>query len=89
MERKFPKRLPHVGLRVFESGDRILVDMKKRRTYKINEIAFKIWCLCDGSHSLLDIVDAIVNEFDVGRNTAKNDCDEFLNKLVSWELIET
>ncbi|OPY48536.1 MAG: Coenzyme PQQ synthesis protein D [Methanosaeta sp. PtaU1.Bin112] len=47
----------------------------------------EIWHLCDGEHSVNDIVDIVVNKYHVNREKALSEIAAFLNKLVERELM--
>lgn len=49
--------------------------------FTLNEMAGRIWELIDGNRCLGDILDAIVEEFDVGPATAEADLLEFIEQL--------
>jgi hypothetical protein len=47
----------------------------------------EIWHLCDGEHSVNDIVDIVVNKYHINREKAFLEIAAFLNKLVERELM--
>jgi hypothetical protein len=55
--------------------------------YTLSPVAARIWALLDGSHSVSAIVDAIVDEYDVSRETAEADVNELLGDLAEISLI--
>lgn len=83
-----PQRKASAMLRVFRRGEKVLFDLKSRKTCKLNDVAAKIWVLCDGSHSLNDIVGIIAKEYDADRKTIENDLKAFIEKLLSLDLVE-
>jgi hypothetical protein len=83
-----PKRKSHVVLNVFRSGDKVLLDLKNRQTYKLNDVSMKIWSLFDGVHTVEDIANLIFSEFDVNFETAQRDLKEFIDKLLLLGIIE-
>lgn len=64
----------------------ILVPIKKRADevdsiYTMNEVGSRIWELVDGEKSLSEIIDIILNEFEVSPEVAEKDIIEFINQL--------
>lgn len=88
MEKLAPKRKSDVILKIFKSGEKILVDLKSRQTYKLNDVAVKMWSLFDGTHSIEDITNLIANEFDADTETINNDLKSFIDKLLQLGIIE-
>lgn len=64
----------------------ILVPIKKRADevdsiYTMNEVGSRIWELIDGEKNLSEIIDIILNEFEVSPEVAEKDIIEFINQL--------
>lgn len=64
----------------------ILVPIKKRADevdsiYTMNEVGSRIWELIDGEKNLSEIIDIILNEFEVSPEVAEKDIIEFINEL--------
>ncbi len=55
--------------------------------YTLSPVAARIWALLDGSRSLESLVDTIVEEYDVSRETAEADARELLSDLAEISLI--
>lgn len=55
--------------------------------YTLNETAARIWSLLDGEHTLADVRDVIVAEFEVEPSEAQADLLELIEQLVSAEAI--
>lgn len=47
----------------------------------LNPVGSKIYSMLDGSHTEREIVDAVVNEFDIAPDEAERDLREFLKEL--------
>jgi len=54
--------------------------------YTLNEVGGAIWKMADGSNSLSDIVQAVIDDYTVDKNTAEKDIWELANKLVDEKL---
>jgi len=68
------------------AGEIILVPIQQpagsvASIYTLNELSRFIWELVDGERRVSDIRDAIVDEFEVGREEAQTDLLEFLRQL--------
>ena len=54
----------------------------------VNEVGALIWKGVEAGKTKDEIVDKILSEYDVQRDTASADCDEFLQQLISKNIIE-
>lgn len=65
-----------------EEGDEaFLFDPDTGAIKTLNETGVFIWKLCDGSNGKKDIVDKIVDSYDVKKESAEKDVEELLIKL--------
>ncbi len=55
--------------------------------YVLNEVAGRIWELLDGQRNLKDILDILLNEFDVDEVKIQLDIVEFIKRLRDFKLI--
>lgn len=74
------------------AGETILVPIRgqladMQQIFALNPVAEYIWQSLDGKKSLGDICDGIVGNFEVDRNQAENDLQEFLDELLEAGLI--
>ena len=70
----------------------ILVPMRKdvadmETLYTLNEVGARVYELIDGKRSLREIVNSIVNEFEVTEQQAESDVREFIAQLLKVESI--
>ena len=54
----------------------------------VNEVGALIWKCVEAGKTKDEIVDKILSEYDVQRDIAANDCNEFLEQLISKNIIE-
>ncbi len=54
----------------------------------VNEVGALIWRGVEAGKSKDEIVDKILSEYDVQRDIASVDCDEFLQQLIDKNIIE-
>ncbi len=74
------------------AGEVILVPIRNNvgdleSIYTLNETGARIWALLDSEHTLADVRDAIVAEFDVETEEAEADLLEIVEQLVAAEAI--
>ena len=61
-------------------GKALIVVVDEKRLHTLNEVATRIWELCDG-RSVGEIADAITTEFEVDRESALRDALYFVGQL--------
>jgi hypothetical protein len=66
-----PRRRDDLSSREVE-GERILLDDTTKQVHQLNLTASFIWQRCDGGHTVAQIVDALVQAFDVDGATARD-----------------
>ena len=54
----------------------------------VNEVGALIWKCVEAGKTKDEIVEKILSEYDVQREIATNDCEEFLEQLISKNIIE-
>ena len=59
----------------------LLYDTAGDQIHVLNGTAREICLRCDGSHSVEDLVQAVVSGFEVEESTARNDVEETLDRL--------
>lgn len=81
------KRSENVASRVLD-GEAVLVTPSDGGVKVLNGCGSRIWELIDGTRSIEQIVEVIVSEYDVKRETAAEDIDSFIEELKKRTLIE-
>lgn len=84
-----PRQTPDVIWRVLD-GNAVLVSPKGGEVTTLNQVGTTIWSLIDGQNNGIIIADNLVQQYDVGINQARQDVENFLNKLnnrglIAWE----
>ena len=74
------------------AGDTILVPVNEtvydsNGLFVLNELASFIWDMLPNVNSEEEIVDAILNEYEVEKEEAEKDIKEFMEKLQKMEII--
>ncbi|RMG04147.1 MAG: PqqD family protein [Nitrospirae bacterium] len=75
------------------AGETILVPVhgdvaKMKKIYILNNLGEFIWERIDGRKSVDEILDEIVENFEVTRDEARKDLNEFINSLKERNLVE-
>jgi pyrroloquinoline quinone biosynthesis protein D len=81
--------LRHPGIESRELGREItlVIPGESPASRELNEVASRIWELCDGRRTVEQIADVIVEEFDVDVGTARRDAAEFVRELLQDGLL--
>ncbi len=69
------------------SNDLLLFNMDDGNYYSLDEIGSRIWELCDGNHSVSQVVAALAAEYDASDELLDKDVAELLENLHSMKLI--
>jgi hypothetical protein len=67
----------------------LLFDQRSRTSIPVSESAGRIWQLCDGDHTLDEIVDHLVSVYDAERLQIDHDAREFLALLERRGLVQS
>lgn len=81
-----PKRGPQV-IAQKASNDLLLFNMEDGSYYSLNEVGGMIWELCDGHHSVSQVVEALAAEYGASPEVLEKDVAELLEGLQSGKLI--
>ena len=73
-------------------GETILVPIRGKladmqRVFTLNEVGAYIWSHLDGQRNLKEICQGLETEYDVDREQAKRDLNEFISVLVDASLV--
>jgi len=63
-----------------------LADMQK--IFSLNPTAEFVWKNLDGKKKLVDILNALIDRFDVAKDEGEKDISDFVNELMNADLIE-
>ena len=69
------------------SNDVLLFNIEDGNYYSLNEIGSRIWELCDGSHSVSQLVATLASEYDAPQEAIESDVAELLETLQNGKLI--
>ncbi len=84
--RKYPMLHPQVATRVVD-GEALIVLADSGQVNVLNPVGTRMWELMDGTHSIQQIALAICDEFDVQKDEAEHDLEEFVQQLIEAKAI--
>jgi len=84
----FPKRAGSMAWQTID-GETVLLNIEARQLLGVNEVAARVWALCDGTRSVREIVVEIAREFTVDEAVALKDVRAFLEELRAAGAIES
>jgi hypothetical protein len=64
-----------------EDDANVLVDVDGRTKFALNDTALALWDLCDGSHTVDEMVAAIVALFHADADSVRRDVDRAIGRL--------
>ncbi len=81
-----PAQHPDVAARVYE-GEAVIVLPIKGEVLVLNGVGSRVWELADGTRSVPQIVQEIVDEYDVALDQAREDIAAFIQVLEVREVL--
>ena len=69
------------------ANDLLLFNLEDGNYYSLNEIGSRIWELCDGNHSVSQVVAALAGEYDASDQVLEKDVLELLEDFRRGKLI--
>jgi hypothetical protein len=84
---RYPQKNPKVVSRVV-GAEAVVVHFDNSQFYSLDLVGTFIWERCDGQHSIAEIAQQIVNEYEVSPEQAAKDCLEFIEDLHKQGLLE-
>ncbi len=81
------RRANHVISAASHGGATVLMDVSHSVYYTLNEVGSHIWGLLSNGTTLTDIIDHLCQEYDVPRETVRNDTNRILTELFDAKLI--
>lgn len=69
-------------------GDKVMMDLEKGHYFSLNSVASRIWELMDSPKKVSEIVESLLEEYEVDRDTCEKSVIEFVEGLNHAELVE-
>ena len=82
-----PLRHPAVEWREIGAEATLIVPGEVPGSHELNEVATRIWRLCDGRRTVREIAASIVEEFEVDPATAQRDAADFVREMLQGGLL--
>lgn len=68
-------------------GELGMMSIEKGKYFTLDEVGTRIWGILETPHSIKEIVDVLIQEYDVDFDTCANDVEELIEKLLQEDLI--
>jgi hypothetical protein len=69
-------------------GDAVILDLKKGIYYGLDEVGARVWSLIKEPRRVSDVLDVLLEEYEVDRHRCESDVLDLLRDLKGRELIE-
>lgn len=87
MNSKIYEILPSLMLQVID-GEALLMDTDSREFYELNESGLVLWKIIKKHNSFHDVLNEILDSFEVSKEQAENDLNSFIDYLVKKNILE-
>ena len=67
--------------------DLVILDVPSGRYFELNDVGALVWEHLDGSTTVEDLIDRVVADYDVDRDTAARDVQDLLGQLIEAGLV--
>ncbi|MGR9072521.1 MAG: lasso peptide biosynthesis PqqD family chaperone [Gammaproteobacteria bacterium] len=68
-------------------GETVMMSLEQGKYYGLDVVGSRVWDLLSTPQTLNDIVDALLIEFDVDRETCESDVSEFVERMLKNKLL--
>lgn len=68
-------------------GEKVMMDLIRGAYFMLNDVGTKIWDMIKEVVSIREIVDSLLDEYDVEEEECKNEVIEFIQQLEQFNLI--
>jgi coenzyme PQQ biosynthesis protein PqqD len=65
----------------------VLLDIDDGRYYALEDVAGRIWQLCDGTRGVREIAEVVCDEYDGAADTVEQDVAAFVSELLAESLL--
>ena len=67
--------------------DLVILDIPSGKYFELNDVGALLWERLDGTQSVEDLIDVVLAEYDVDRETASKDVEDLLGELIRSGLV--
>ncbi|OGL43566.1 MAG: hypothetical protein A2W05_10900 [Candidatus Schekmanbacteria bacterium RBG_16_38_10] len=65
----------------------VIVYPRERTIHRLDEVGTAIWQFLERHHTIDEIVDFVIGEYEIDRATASGDVNEFVSELIGKKLL--
>ena len=87
MEKKIPVKSPATASQIIDD-EAVIIVPSQQMVNVLNPVGCRIWDLADGTRSIGEIAETIIQEFDVPYETALKDAVEFTRDLAEKKMMD-
>ena len=69
-------------------GEMVLLDMNSENYFGLDEVGTAIWQVMQEKETLQEVLDVLLEQYEVESDVLEKDLADFVNKLVESELVE-
>lgn len=69
------------------NGEKVMMDLDKGKYFMLNETGSVIWDSINEPKSILEIIESVIREYDIDKETCESKVLEYLEKLNHEELV--
>ena len=66
----------------------VMVNVSQGNYYALNPVASSIWDIIETPHSVIEICDKVLIEYDIDEETCNKEVSSFLDQLMKYKVIE-
>jgi len=81
------KHCDNIDWKEFDN-ESVLLNLTTGYYFRLNQVGTFVWPLITEEYNIGDIVDQVVKKFDVSQRQAKTDVHDFIEQLLTEELIQ-
>ena len=67
--------------------DLVILDIPSGKYFELNDVGALLWERLDGTQSVEDLIDVVLAEYDVDRETASKDVEDLLGEMIRSGLV--
>ena len=80
------KQDPDINAREFD-GETVMMNKSLDSYFGLDEVATRIWQIIEKQHTIFEIRDILISEYDITPEQCLNDIQPFIEKLIVDELV--
>lgn len=69
-------------------GEKVMMNLELGKYFALNQVGSRIWEMVESEITVKDIVETLLNEYDVDKETCEHSVSKYLEVLEKEELIE-